>query len=229
MRMAELSRWTTAPIPTIKYYQREGLLPAGERTSPNQVRYDERHVRRIKLVRALIEVAGLSIADIRTLVTTMDAPQAGLHKIFGAAQHALSNPREHADGQAPVAAQREIEEFIARRGWRVKRDNPSIGTAATVLATWRDLTQHGLAQRDLGAFLDDYADAVERIAAVDLAAVNNQGSTDDMVQVVVIGTLLGDVLLTALRRLAHEDASARLFAVAATPVCASDDQDTAST
>jgi DNA-binding transcriptional MerR regulator len=224
MRMAELSHQTTVPVPTLKYYQREGLLPAGERTSPNQVRYDERHARRVKLVRALVEVAGLSIADIRTLVTTMDAPQAGLHQVFGAAQHALSNPREHADRQAPVAAHREVEEFIARRGWRVTRDNPSIGTAATVLATWRDLTQ-----RDLGAFLDDYADAIERIAAVDLAAVTSQGSTEDMVQVVMIGTLLGDVLLTALRRLAHEDASARLYAVAATPVPASDDRDTAST
>lgn len=224
MRMAELSHRTAVPVPTIKYYQREGLLPAGERTSPNQVRYDERHARRVTLVRALVEVAGLSIADIRALVATMDAPQAGLHKVFGAAQHALSNPGEHADGQAPGAAQREVEEFIARRGWRVTRDNPSIGTAATVLATWRDLTQ-----RDLGAILDDYADAIERIAAVDLAAVNSQGSVEDMVQVVVIGTLLGDVLLTALRRLAHEDAAARLYAVAATPVCASDDQDTATT
>jgi DNA-binding transcriptional MerR regulator len=224
MRMAELSHRTTVPVPTIKYYQREGLLPAGERTSPNQVRYDERHARRVKLVRALVEVAGLSIADIRALFATMDAPHAGLHKIFGAAQHALSGSREHADGQAPVAAHREVEEFIARRGWRVTRDNPSIGTAATVLATWRDLTQ-----RDLGVFLDDYADAIERIAAVDLAAVTSQGSAEDMVQVVVIGTLLGDVLLTALRRLAHEDASARLYAVAATPVCASDDQDTATT
>jgi len=227
MRMAELSHRTAVPVPTIKYYQREGLLPAGEHTSPNQVRYDERHVRRIKLVRALIEVAGLSIADIRTLVTTMDAPQAELHKVFGAAQHALSNPPEHADGHAPVAAQREVEEFIARRGWRIKPDNPSIGTAATVLATWRDLTQHGLAQHDLGAILDDYADAVERIAAVDLTAVNSQGSVEDMVQVVVIGTLLGDALLTALRRLAHEDASARLFGPT-TPVCASADRATAS-
>ncbi|MGH3685892.1 MAG: MerR family transcriptional regulator [Pseudonocardiaceae bacterium] len=227
MRMAELSHRTAVPVPTIKYYQREGLLPTGERTSPNQVRYDERHVRRVKLVRALIEVAGLSIADIRALIATMDAPQAGLHKVFGAAQRALSNPRERADGQAPVAAQREVEEFIARRGWRVKRDNPSIGTAATVLATWRDLAQHGLAQRDLGAILDDYADAVEQIAAVDLTAVNSQGSAEDMVQVVMIGTLLGDVLLTALRRLAHEDASARLFGTT-TPVGASDDRATAS-
>ena len=51
MRMAELSHQTTVPVPTIKYYQREGLLPAGERTSPNQVRYDERHARRQRRLR----------------------------------------------------------------------------------------------------------------------------------------------------------------------------------
>ncbi|WP_346281659.1 MerR family DNA-binding transcriptional regulator, partial [Pseudonocardia sp.] len=34
MRMAELSARTGVPIPTIKFYLREGLLPPGERTSP---------------------------------------------------------------------------------------------------------------------------------------------------------------------------------------------------
>jgi DNA-binding transcriptional MerR regulator len=227
MRMAELSHRTTVPVPTIKYYQREGLLPAGEHTSPNQVRYDERHIRRITLLRALIEVAGLSIADIRTLITTMDAPQTELHQVLGAAQHALNTPRQHTDRQAPVAAQREVTEFITRRGWRITPDNPSISTAATVLTTWRDLTQHGLTQHDPGTLLDDYADALERIAAVDLTAVNNQGSIKDMVQIIVIATLLGDALLTALRRLAHENASARLFDPP-TPRGASDDRATTS-
>ena len=36
MRIAELSQTTGVPVPTIKYYLREGLLPAGELTSPNQ-------------------------------------------------------------------------------------------------------------------------------------------------------------------------------------------------
>ena len=46
MRIAELSQKTGVPVPTIKYYLREGLLPAGELTSPNQAHYDDRHVQR---------------------------------------------------------------------------------------------------------------------------------------------------------------------------------------
>jgi DNA-binding transcriptional MerR regulator len=36
MWIAELSRQTEVPVATIKYYLREGLLPAGELSSPNQ-------------------------------------------------------------------------------------------------------------------------------------------------------------------------------------------------
>lgn len=41
MRMAELSSSSGVPIPTIHFYLREGLLPPGERTSPNQAHYDD--------------------------------------------------------------------------------------------------------------------------------------------------------------------------------------------
>ena len=47
MRIAELSRRSGVSVPTIKYYLREGLLAAGERTGPNQARYDEAHLRRL--------------------------------------------------------------------------------------------------------------------------------------------------------------------------------------
>ena len=41
MRIGELSRATEVPVPTIKYYLREGLLPHGELSSPNQASYGE--------------------------------------------------------------------------------------------------------------------------------------------------------------------------------------------
>ena len=53
MRIAELSRDSGVPVPTIKYYVREGLLPPGELTSPNQAQYDASHLRRLRLIRAL--------------------------------------------------------------------------------------------------------------------------------------------------------------------------------
>lgn len=207
MRIGELSRLTKVPVPTIKYYQREGLLPPGERTSPNQVGYGEVHARRIRLVRALVEVAGLSIAGIRELLAVLDTPDVPVHQMLGAAQRSLPTAPQPVDGRRWSAALREIAELVDRRGWRVSPGNPGFQAAATVLTTWRELSGD-----DRPGLLDGYADGVERIAAADLTSVGERTSVEDMVQIVVIGTLLGDALIAALRRLAQEDASARLYA-----------------
>src|SRR5205823_11902088 len=74
MRIAELSQRSGVPIPTIKYYMREGLLYPGERTSRNQARYTESHIQRLRLIRALVDVGHLSIAATREVVASIDAP-----------------------------------------------------------------------------------------------------------------------------------------------------------
>ena len=68
MRIAELSRRAGVPVPTVKYYLREGLLPPGRATAPTQAQYDETHEQRLRLVRALVEVAGLSLAAVRRVL-----------------------------------------------------------------------------------------------------------------------------------------------------------------
>ena len=67
---------------------------------------------------------------------------------------------------------------------------------------------HGLGQDDLLVSLDDYAEAAERIA-VDVNAVLRRPDIESMLEGVVVGTILGDTLLAALRRLAQEDVSAQ--------------------
>ncbi len=64
MRMAALSEASGVPVPTIKFYLREGLLPPGHRTSPNQSQYDDEHVRRLALIRSLTEIGGYSLATV---------------------------------------------------------------------------------------------------------------------------------------------------------------------
>ena len=53
MRISELSSITGVPVATIKYYQREGLLPDGDKRTPRLTEYDDRHVRRLGLLRIL--------------------------------------------------------------------------------------------------------------------------------------------------------------------------------
>src|SRR3954453_17373569 len=120
MRMAELSRATGVPVATIKYYLREGLLPRGEvTTSPNQAQYGEEHVRRLTLVRSLVEVGGLSIAAGRAVLAAIDDPAVSLHHTLAFPIAAADAPAPAVDDPAHTAAADRIDEVIAERGWRL--------------------------------------------------------------------------------------------------------------
>ena len=53
MKMSQLCETSGVSVPSIKFYLREGLLPAGERTSATQAEYGPEHVERLRLIRAL--------------------------------------------------------------------------------------------------------------------------------------------------------------------------------
>jgi DNA-binding transcriptional MerR regulator len=206
VRIAELSQRTGVPVPTIKYYLREGLLPPGERTSWNQASYDDAHVARLKLIRALVDVGGLSIAATRELLARIDAPGTAVREALGKAQYAMTGPRDHVEDAAWAAARAEVQALLRRRGWEVRPTNPARQTLTEVLATL-----HRLGQDDLLDLLDDYAEAAERLARAEVALLARRAELDSMVEGVVVATVLGDVLLAALRRLAQEGVSEGAF------------------
>ncbi|MGY5130473.1 MerR family transcriptional regulator [Streptomyces nigrescens] len=209
MRIGELSRETGVAIPTIKYYVREGLLPAGRLTSPNQASYDDGHVRRLRLIRGLIDVGELSVSTVREVLAAVDSPEESVHEVLGAAQHAIT-PRPAVTPEGVERARQAVAELIRRRGWRVGLDHPAFEKTAVALATFR-----GIGHGEFEEVLDDYAEACERVAAADLAWAGRNAEVDGLVESVVVGTVLGDAVLTAMRRLAHVEASARSFEDAA--------------
>ncbi|MFE7835832.1 MerR family transcriptional regulator [Streptomyces sp. NPDC057474] len=206
MRISELSRSTGVPVPTIKYYVREGLLPPGELTSRNQANYDETHERRLRLIRALLDVGGLKVAAIAEVLGAVDDPARPVHKVLGAAADQLGTALSDDDDAESAAASTAVAELIARRGWHAHGSDPAAGDLVRALAAM-ERVGHG-AFREL---LDDYADAAELVARADLDYVDRRVAVDDLVESVVIGTVLGAAVFNAMRRIAHVDASARLF------------------
>jgi DNA-binding transcriptional MerR regulator len=209
MRVGELSRRSGVSVASIKYYLREGLLPPGERTGPNQAAYDDGHVRRLRMVRALIDVGGLSVAATRGVLAAVDDPEVPLHEALGQAQ-ATTTPR-HAedaedDDEARAGAERALSALVARRGWGVSPHNPAWGTAVGVLATYTRLGDD-----DLAGQLGLYAEAMEDVARREVGAVVDRGDRARTVEGAVVGTVLGDTLLAALRRLAQEHCSNELL------------------
>jgi DNA-binding transcriptional MerR regulator len=204
MRVKELSSRSGVSVPTIKYYLREGLLPSGELTSPNQASYDEAHVRRLRLIRALVDIGGLTIAAVRDVLAAADAPDETVSRILYTAQESISSQPDLPHDQAWEEAERNVAEMVERRGWLVKPESRAWRTVVAVLVSARQL-EHGVWTRNLEA----YAEASERIAAADLDYIAGITDMDAMLEGVVVGTALGDTLVTALRRLAHQSESRR--------------------
>ncbi len=66
-----LSTRTGVNIETIRYYEREGLLPHPPRTAGGHRSYSEDHLKRLTFIRRSREL-GFSIAEIRGLLALVD-------------------------------------------------------------------------------------------------------------------------------------------------------------
>ncbi len=194
------------PVPTIKYYLREGLLAAGELTSPNQAHYGPGHERRLRLIRALLDVGGLSLAAIGEVLQAMDDPGQPVHKVLGAAADRVTPTGGEAAGPELEDAREEVAELLRRRGWQADGRGSAAESLAGVLCALRRAGHGGYID-----LLDLYADAAEPVARADLDYVQRRVAREDLVESVVVGTVLGEAMFGALRRLAHIDASYRRF------------------
>jgi DNA-binding transcriptional MerR regulator len=187
MRVAELGRVTGVPIPTIKYYLREGLLPPGARIGPNQASYGQSHVRRIRMIRTLVDVGGLSIAATKDVLAAMNR-QDGMPAVLEAM----------ATGTGPVVAEEEpattkVAELLAPHGLAgLAHTTAGRSLLAAVTALYE------LDRTDLLALLEPLTELCVRLAEVEAAAVR----CHDDLEGVVIGTMLGDVVMSSIRRMA---------------------------
>ena len=203
MRISQLAATTDVPVATIKFYLREHLLHEGQLTSPTQAQYDESHVRRLQLVRALLGPGGLTVAAARDLLQHIDHPPESQHDLLGIAHHAVHRPvPEDLDLGA-------AEKLIRRWDWQIdERDRDTPAALADAL--------RGIANADFtlpeGA-LDRYARVMAEVAEAEIADLPTE-SAEAAVRYVVLGTVLVEPLLLALRRLAQQDASSRRFASA---------------
>jgi DNA-binding transcriptional MerR regulator len=197
-------------VPTIKYYLREGLLPAGELTSPNQAHYGEEHLRRLRLVRALLDVGGLSLAAVKEVLGVIDARDESLHRKLGLVQEAITTPS--GAPLDPIAVE-QAGAYLDRLG--LAREDHGVEQSRVT----RRLAEALSAARQVGherftELLDAYADGLRIMAEADVAYIAKHSKVDDVVEGMVVATLIGDAVLTAARRLAQVPVSERLIGTA---------------
>lgn len=199
MRISELSRRSGRSIATIKFYLREGLLAPGRRTAANQADYDDGHLRRLRLIATLIDVGGLSLAAVREVLAALDDDSIDLHDAMGVAHHGLATRMAPAAIRADEDTLAEVDALLEARAWHVKPGAPARRELAAALTALRTLGW----QADAEVF-EPYARAADGLAEWELAQVPAGVSRGAAVEWVVIGTVVFEAALVALRRLAEE-------------------------
>jgi len=169
-------------------------------TSATQARYDDSHVRRLKLIRALIGTAGLSISATRQVLLGLENPPESRHDLLGIAHHAVT--RTAPDDVDLSPAQR----LLDRWGWGAETCDRD--TQAALVDALHGLSDAGFDAP--AALLDRYAAAMRDIAAADVESVPTD-SAEAAMRHVVLGTLLMEPVLLAMRRLAQQSASFQRF------------------
>ena len=75
MRIGELAQSSSTPVETIRFYEREGLLPSPGRTEGNYRIYTQAHADRLGFIRQCRSL-DMTLDEVRVLLRFKDAPQA---------------------------------------------------------------------------------------------------------------------------------------------------------
>lgn len=205
MKISELAAEAGASVSTIKYYLREGLLAPGESRGPTQADYDAAHVHRIRVIKALSEVAGLPIQKVRVVLGLIDAPGDDTVADLGAAVAALP---PYLPGRGPAGNGVTAPDYPLARS--------ALGAVGQVYDP--DYTAVAQLERALQAVADAgiplgpdrlraYAQSLMAMAEFDIAAMPEASA--ETIEHAVLGTALYEPVILALRRLAHQDVAAR--------------------
>ncbi|MGC0374191.1 MerR family transcriptional regulator [Streptomyces sp. SAI-229] len=214
MKISELSRRSGVSIPTIKYYLRDGLLPPGRATAANQADYGEEHLRRLRLVRTLVGVRRLPVGAVKEILGAVAEQDGDLHEIFGIVTDARpatrrqkqARERERREAGEETRGVTDARELVAAMGWEVHSGAAAIWSLGEVLDALSDLDS----DIDWRSLLP-YARLADRISELDVQQMDGVSGVLELAERAVLVSVLLEPALLAMRRLAQEDKSARLF------------------
>ena len=203
MQLKELSGQSGVSPASIKYYLREGLLPAGETVHATRAQYSARHVERLGLIQALRRIVGLNIEQIRGLLNMADdgAPRLAL---LAAVQRVVLDLDTSATNSGDVPTQA-ADAVVRLRNWP---DYPT--DARNALNAHLELME-SLNIPVSGELLDTYSKAMDDVAGLDIAATTAPDSVDQLILTAAVGMHMHSQLLLKLLALAQASHAIRRY------------------
>ncbi len=206
-RIGELSRRSGVAVGTIKFYLREGLIPVGQPTAKTQALYGAAHLRRLRVVRVLAEVGGLSIAQIREVVAVLDGggdlpgelAQLVSYSIDRGRTGNAGRSREGLDADDWEQSLAATNTFVSWLGLDVDAGAPARANLADALHALRAL---GIAHDPL--VFTEHARMAYELAEIEIDSLDPVTDRSAAVEAIAVGAVVFGSAFIALRSMAQE-------------------------
>lgn len=120
MQIKDLSRATGVDIETIRYYEKQGLLPAPARRDNGYRDYADSHLERLAFIRHC-RALDMPLADVQRLLGFLDEPDAQGHHVDGLIEEQLARVR------ARLKSLRALEKQLLRLSERCQNRDDGAG------------------------------------------------------------------------------------------------------
>lgn len=108
--IGQAARQSGVKVPTIRYYEQIGLLPAPPRSEGNRRQYDDGDLRRLAFIRHAREL-GFEVEAIRTMLALQDRPEQSCAAVDEIARSRLSEVNQRIASLTALKA--ELERMLA--------------------------------------------------------------------------------------------------------------------
>jgi DNA-binding transcriptional MerR regulator len=203
VQLKELSERAGVSPASIKFYLREGLLPAGQSVHATRAEYSPQHVTRLELIQALRKVVGLNITQIRNLLKLADDGVPRL-ELLAAVQRTVLQLDEVGTDDGDLRTQGG-DAVVRFRNW------PDVPSDAR-----RALDAHLERMENLGVpvaseVLDAYSQALDNIAHFDITATTAPDDVNQLILTAAVGMHLHGQLVLKLLALAQASHAIRKY------------------
>ncbi|WP_347902566.1 Cd(II)/Pb(II)-responsive transcriptional regulator [Pseudomonas purpurea] len=104
MKIGELAKLTDCAVETIRYYEREGLLPEPARSDGNYRVYTQAHTERLTFIRNC-RTLDMTLEEIRSLLALRDSPQDQCESVNALVDEHILHVKARIDGLLALQAQ----------------------------------------------------------------------------------------------------------------------------
>jgi DNA-binding transcriptional MerR regulator len=198
MLVSELAERADVPLATVKYYLREGLLPAGETTGPRRAEYGDEHLRRLRVLRLLREVGGVPVTSLRQVADALDDDTLPVHDVMTLVADVITAGPSIDTEPASLEIVDEVLESIGWHGVRAESvDRLRLAALVSLLNGPGPLG----ASADVLAF---YAGLADQLARAEVALVDHATERSELLEQMVTGSVVYGQVFELLRQLGHE-------------------------